>query len=330
MVADGVDLDALSDLRTPWCLRAVTTLRLAERMADGMSAVSELAAASGCDAGALDRVLSHLASRGVFRHDGPGRFGLNAAGRELLDPARRLDLDLDGIGSRMSSVWSTLPEYLRTGQSAYHLAFGTSFWDDLSAHPEVAASFDALMGAAGHGPVDPNLPLTGGWESVRSVVDVGGGTGAVLAALLQAHPGLRGTLVDLPGPVERSQATFADAGVSDRVQTIGGSFFDPLPAGSDVYLLRKVVSNWGDDEAAMILRRCAEAARPDGRVLVIGGVSADGEPHTLEVDMLLVPGKRRTLAEFQDLAATAGLELVAGGQPPADAGVVECRPLSPG
>ena len=97
------------------------------------------------------------------------------------------------------------------------------------------------------------------------MVDVGDGTGAVPAALLQAHPGLRGTLVDLPGPVERTQATFADAGVSDRVETIKG-FFDPLPAGSDVYLLRKVVSNWGDDEAAMILRRCAEAARPDGRV----------------------------------------------------------------
>jgi len=138
------------------------------------------------------------------------------------------------------------------------------FWDDLAAHRELAASFDALMGPTGHGTPDPEFQVIGGWESVRSVVDVGGGTGAVLAGIRRARPELHGTLVDLPGTAVRAAATFKAAGVADRVTTIRQSFFDPLPAGADLYLLRKVVNDWPDREATAILSRCAEAARPQG------------------------------------------------------------------
>src|SRR5205085_3701060 len=112
---------------------------------------------------------------------------------------------------------------------------------------------------------NPEFDITSGWDVVRTVVDVGGGTGAMLAELLRARPHLRGTLVDLPKAVARSAETFTAAGVADRGTAVGQSFFDPLPAAADLYLLKNVLNDWPDRETTAILSRCAEAARPSGR-----------------------------------------------------------------
>jgi hypothetical protein len=324
-VTEPPDLDALSVLRTPWCLRAVVTLRIAEHMAGGASTPAELGAAAGCDAEVLAAVLGHLAGRGMFRHDGNGGFALNEPAEQLLNPWRRFDLDLEGIGGRMSGAWATVPEFLRTGRPAYDQAFGMPFWEDLAAHSDVGASFDALMGPAGHGSFEPELPLQRGWDGVHSMADVGGGTGAMLVGVLRAHPGMRGTLVDLPGTVERAQATFREAGLEDRVTLAGQSFFDPLPAGHDLYLLRKVINDWADDEARVILERCADAAAPHGRVVVLGSV--DEGPPTLQIEMVLVGGKGRTHEEFEELARSAGLRVTDSGRQPSGRTAIECAPL---
>jgi 2,7-dihydroxy-5-methyl-1-naphthoate 7-O-methyltransferase len=323
----GTDLDALSDLRTPWCVRVVVTLRIAEHLAVGAAAVDDLAAAAGCDSIALGRVLAHLAGKGVFRETPSGLFELNDAGTKLLEPAVRLGLDLDGIGGRLAYAWGTLPTYVRTGAPGYEEVFGMGYWDDLAANPEIGASFDALMGPAGHGPADPDILVGSDWQSVRTVVDVGGGTGAMLAEILRAHPAIEGTLVDLPGTVARSADMFAAAGVGDRVTAVAQSFFDPLPTGSDVYLLRKVINDWPDPQAVAILRRCAEAARPGGLVVVMGGVAPQEEARRLTEEAVLVGGRGRTMAEFRELAGAAGLEVVVAGAGPSGAFVVECRPL---
>jgi 2,7-dihydroxy-5-methyl-1-naphthoate 7-O-methyltransferase len=318
-----VDLEALADLCTPWCIRVVVTLRIAEHLDAGVTGLDDLAAAAGCDPGALDQVLGHLIGKGLFAQTGPGRFALNGAARGLLDQSF---LALDGIGGRMANAWSTLPAYVRTGVPGYAEVFGRPFWEDLAAHPEVAASFDALMGPAGHGPADPDIPLSGGWDPVTTVVDVGGGTGSLLAAVLAAHPHLRGTLVDLPGTVARAPEVLAAAGVAERVTRRGQSFFDPLPPGADVYLLCKVLNDWPDRETVAILARCAEAARPDGRVLVLGGVSADDAPRGLEIETVLLGGRTSTLADFRGLAHQAGLDVSATGFQGSRRLVVECRP----
>jgi predicted enzyme related to lactoylglutathione lyase len=168
-----------------------------------------------------------------------------------------------------------------TGQPAYQKVFGRPFWEDLAAHPDVAADFDALMGPAGHGTPDYDIELAGGWDAVRTMVDVGGGTGAMLAALLRRHPHVRGILVDLPG-------TVAQAGqppdLKDRITRRGQSFFDPLPAGADLYLLKNVLNDWPDRETVAILRNCAQAAGKTGTtgttgtIAVLGGVAADDAP----------------------------------------------------
>lgn len=323
---ENVDLDALIDLQTPWSVHTVATLRIAEHIAAGITEIHDLAAAAGCDGAALHSVLGHLAARGVFEESAPGRFALNGAARQLLDASRFLDLR--GIGGRMAYAWSTLPIYVRTGRPGYEEQFGLPFWEDLAAHPDVAADFDALMGPAGHGIPDPAFDLTDGWEAVRTVVDVGGGTGAMLAEILRSRPAVRGTLVDLPGTVLRAAETFTAAGVADRVTTVGQSFFDPLPAGADLYLLKKVLNDWPDLETEAILRRCAEAAGSGGRVVVIGGVAPDDAPRRLTIEMVLLGGRTNTVTEFRDLARRAGLHVVAAGSQASGYFVAECRPLT--
>jgi hypothetical protein len=320
------DLAALADLGTPWCVHVAATLRIADLVAVGPARVIDLAARTGCDADSLDRVLRHLVSKGVFEQTGPGMFGLNEAAEGLRSP--QPGYDLNGIGGRMAHAWGSLLSAVRTGRPAYHEVFGQPFWADLSAHPAVAASFDELMGVAGHGRADPDVLLGDDWAAVRSVVDVGGGTGALLAEILLARPGLRGTLVDLPGTVARSGEVLGAAGVAGRVTAAGQSFFDPLPAGADLYLLKNVLADWPDREATAILTRCAEAARPAGRVVVLGGISPaeNGEAAPELLMMVLVGGKGRTLAEFVGLARKAGLAVSATGRRPSGRFIVECRP----
>jgi 2,7-dihydroxy-5-methyl-1-naphthoate 7-O-methyltransferase len=326
---DEVDIWGLIDLCTPWCVHVVATLRIADHVAAGINQIDDLAAASGADSDSLHRVLRHLVGKGVFAEEAPGRFALNEPARVLLESAMGAGLDLNGIGGRMAHAWSSLLIAVRTGGPAYHTVFGQPFWEDLHAHPDVAASFDALMGPAGHGTPDPEVLPNGDWESVRTVVDVGGGTGSLLAEILRARPALRGTLVDLSATVARAGEIFQAAGVSDRVTTVGQSFFDPLPAGADLYLLKNLLADWPDREAIDLLSRCAEAARPGGRVVILGGVSPEDNrtPDPALLMMVLVGGKERGLAEFRNLARAAGLAVQATGRQPSGRFVVECRPL---
>jgi 2,7-dihydroxy-5-methyl-1-naphthoate 7-O-methyltransferase len=241
----------------------------------------DLAAAAGCDQDALHAVLGHLVAQGVFTESSPGKFAVNRA-------AERLEatpfVNLDGFGGRMSHTWGTLLDYVRTGQPAYEKIFGRPFWEDLAAHPEIAAEFDALMGPAGHGVPDYDVELSRGWETVRTVVDVGG-----------------------------------------RVTLNGQSFFDPLPVGADLYLLKSVLNDWPDEPTVAILRRCAEAAHENTSIAILGGVAPDEAPRTLGIDMLVAGGKTRPLAQFTELARQAGLTVTAARTQASGRFVVECQ-----
>ena len=345
---DTVDLGRMLDLATPWCLHVAATLRIPEHISAGRTGIAELAAAAGCDRDALHAVLGHLVAKGVFAEESPGRFVCNRPAEEL---AAVPFLDLDGIGGRMAHTWGTLLDYVRTGQPAYRQVFGRPFWEDLAAHPQIAAEFDALMGPAGHGIPDFDIELSDGWDQIRTVVDVGGGTGVMLASLLRRHPQTKGILVDLPGTVARAGEVIDSFGVSSRMTVTGQSFFDPLPAGADLYLLKSVLNDWADEPTVAILRRCAEAAAQrqaaqrqaaqrqaaqrqaaqpkEGTIAILGGVSGDETPHSLGIDMLVAGGKTSTLTQFAELARQAGLEIVAARTQSSGRYVVECQPASP-
>lgn len=321
-----MDLLTLSDLCTPWCVHVVATLRIAEHMESGATKIADLARVAKCDADSLARVLRHLVNKGVFEEPSPGEFRLNENARLLLDPISRW-LDLDGFGGRMAQAWGTLLSAVRTGKPAYDSVFGLPYWDDLAAHPKIAEDFDELMGPAGHGVPDPDVLIDGDWDSIRTVVDVGGGTGTLLAEVLRAHPHLRGILVDMPRAVKQSSKTFEQAGVADRVTAAAQSFFDPLPSGADLYMLKSVLSDWPDAEAKIILGRCAEAARPAGRIVLVNGVSPDGpgSPDPNLLMMVLVGGKERSLTEFHELARSAGLTVTKSASQSSGRFLVECR-----
>ena len=258
-------------------------------------------------------MLGHLVSKGVFSEPAPGVFELNAAARELLGAPF---LALDGIGGRFAHAWSTIPEYVRTGGPGYEERFGRPFWDDLAAHPALAAEFDDLIGPGGHAAPDPRIELRDGWDEIRTVVDVGGGTGAMLRALLAARPG--------PDAARSSTSPARSSARDGPFATRGQSFFDPLPAGADLYLLRSVLNDWPDAETEAILGNVAAAMHERSRLVVIGGVAADDAPRRLMIEMVLLGGTTDSLATFTERAARAGLGVDAARPQPAGHFVVEC------
>ncbi|MGC5015590.1 methyltransferase [Streptosporangium sp. DT93] len=327
-------LAPVTDLVTPMAVRVAATLGLADLMAGDAVPVEELARRSGTDADALGRLLRHLARRGVFAEPEPGRFAVNGPAALLASdhPAgMRTRLDLDGFGGRMDLAFTGLLHTVRTGRPAWETVFGAPFWRHLAADPRMGASFDATMASG----ADQVADAAGGydWSGVRHVVDVGGGVGALLAEVLGTGPDVRATLVDLPETVERGREYLAGRGLEARCAFAGRSFFDPLPAGGDVYVLRRVVHDWGDEDAVAILRRCAEAAGRRGRVVVIetNGGSGDDPAAFAEMDLrmlVLSGGRERTVEDHAALAAAAGLDLAGVHLTPLGQVVLDCVPVS--
>jgi SAM-dependent methyltransferase len=304
----------------------VATLRIAHHIAAGHTEIGKLASRTNADRDSLQRVLRHLVSKGVFIEPTPGEFGLNDAARALLEEPARIGFDLDGIGGRMAHAWGTMLSAVRNGKPAYAEVFGKEFWEDLEAHPRVAASFDELMGP-GHGIPDARVLIDpADWSAIRTVVDVGGGTGALLAEILRSQPHVNGILVDLPRVVARSAEVFQAAQLAARVTVAAQSFFDPLPFGADLYILKSVLGDWPDDRATAILKRCAEAARPAGRVVVFTNAGPGEEASPDLLMMVLLGGRSRTIEELREMGHAAGLDIKAVGRQASGRVLVEYRP----
>ncbi len=305
----------MADLVTPMAIRVAATLDLAEHVADGASTADTLAARTEAHPDALGRLMRHLVSVGLFQEAASGEYCLTDLGSQLrrdhpLQLRRWLDAG-SAFGKGDLSLFHFL-DTIRTGEPAYPTAHGRSFWDDLNVDPELSTSFDELL-ATLLSPTETSAIAEGyDWGSVNHVVDVGGGDGTLLAALLQAHPHMHGTLVDLPGPAAAAEHTLAEAGVAERYDVVVGDFFDPLPAGGDAYLLSVVLHDWDDAHCETILKRCAEAAGPAGRVLLVEGLIDDSADQfvktTMDLRMLAYfTGAERTAEHLARLGARAGL-----------------------
>jgi 2,7-dihydroxy-5-methyl-1-naphthoate 7-O-methyltransferase len=313
-VGKNEDRDAIrrmAGLATPMALRVAVTLGLPDRLRGEGASTDELAAELEAAPVALDLLLGHLVTLGVLERTPAGyrtsEYGANLcadAGNGLADL-----LDLDTAGGRAELAFVELAHSVRTGQAAYPLRYGRDFYSDLTGHPRLRESFDRQMTHRFHEQV-PRIVAGFDWSRFATVVDVGGGAGGLLAAILTAHPSMRGHLVDLEATAAEARRTFSARNLSARTEVTGGSFFDPLPPGADAYLLFDILHNWDDEHAHQILARCAEAARPTGRVLVVegvGGLRADSES---DLAMLVIfGGRERRLDEFRALASPHGLVL---------------------
>ncbi|MER5646275.1 methyltransferase [Streptosporangium sp. NPDC002524] len=338
-VPDGFDawrtMTPLMDLVTPMALRVAVTLRLPDLVDEDGSDIGDLAARAGADPDALGRLLRHLVGRDVFAEPRPGTFaatGTSTLLRRDHPSAVWRWLDLDGFGGRMDLAFTGLADTVRTGLPAWPAVFGAPFWDHLDANPELSASFDATMAVdSGYAELAEGYD----WPSLGRVADVGGGTGVLLAELLLRHEGLRGVLIDLPDTASRARRYLDGRGLADRCETAGRSFFDELPGGAGAYVLNRVLHDWADAEAIAVLRRCAEAAGPRGRVLILESPLVSGTDPAMFAEMnlrmlVLSGGRERTVDDYRALAEAAGLRVAAVRDVTARHTVVECVPAAAG
>jgi SAM-dependent methyltransferase len=221
------------------------------------------------------------------------------------------------FGGITERAWSELLYTVETGEPAFRRVFGKDSFAYLAEHPEDAANFDAAMSAF-TAPIAAVVATAYDFSRVRHVVDVGGGNGALLMGILKACPRLKGTLFDRPEVVERARPRVHELGLADRCEAVGGDFFAQVPAGADAYLLKHVIHDWNDDQAAAILQACRRAMSPAARLLIVEGVyppridqsEASRGAAANDVNMLVCTGGRqRSEAEFRSLYAAAGFSL---------------------
>jgi SAM-dependent methyltransferase len=296
---DGPALCALVELGVPEHLDEPRTARA-------------LAARVDADEDALERLLAYLASRGCVRRDRRGRYHANRVTKLLTR-----DGGWDGWARFGGAPWTTAA-YAQLGAAVRHgtdpvvAAHDVDFFTYLAEHPEAAAAFhDAQAAGARLQAImcAGSLPLDG----VRSVLDVGGGTGTFLAHVLAAHLALTGTVLDRPDAEPDARATFAEAGVTDRATFIAGDFFRSVPTGHELHVLIAIVHDWSDDDCVRILGNCAAALAPGGRICVVETILEPGRLGSFvqATDALMLAltngGRERTAEQFGALWQHAGL-----------------------
>ncbi len=299
-----------------WVTQAIyvaAELGIADLLEAGPRTSGELARETGADGGSLYRVLRALASIDVFHEDGEGRFSLTPMGKLLGtgSPGSKRALAIMA-GAEFYRSWGGILSAVQTGEAVFDDVFGKPFFQYMSDNPDRWRIYDAAMTGVHDSETKPVLDAYD-FSSFRTVVDVGGGNGLALAAILRRHPGLRGILFDLPPVAERAREVLAGSGVSGRCSFIGGDFFESVPTSADAYLLRHVIHDWKDGEAIAILRNCRDAMQPEGRVLVVETVIPSGNGPCfgkwLDLMMLVVGGRERTREQYSELFTAAGLRL---------------------
>ncbi len=304
-------------------IHVAATLGLADLVADGARTSDDLAAATDTDADALYRLLRALASVGVFREEEGKRFALTELGDALRTDSPESIVDWAAFVGRgyYRDAWSSLIDSVRTGENAFRLAHGVGVWEYRARRPEESAIFDGAM-AGNSRLVIRSLLAAYDFGRFGTIVDVGGGNGALLAALLDEYPYLRGVLFDQPHVVD-------GVDLGERCDVVAGSFFETVPEGGDAYLLKWILHDWEDEEAAAILRTIR---RSGATVIVVerivGPPNETPEAKLSDLNMLVGPGgKERTLDEFAALFGSAAYRLVAVTPTPSGMHVIEAAPV---
>ncbi|GIH74926.1 methyltransferase [Planobispora longispora] len=326
--------DAIGGVSRFAALAVMAELGCADHLREGPLSTGELAARCGADPSALGRVLRQLASMGIVRTAAPGVYELTEAGATLrsdvpnsLRPAVRM------IGEE--GFWyglGALPRTVGTGKSAFVERHGPLYSGYLASNPVAGRLFDDYMVARAW-PFAEAVAARYDFSGVRTLVDVAGGKGHVLAAVLKAHSNVRGVLFDLEQVVPGARDFFAQAGLEDRCECVSGDFFASVPAGADAYMLGSVIHNWSDEDAVRILRNVREAMAEDGRVLLVEFVVPDDDsPHVskdVDIRMLAIfgQGMERSASEYGELLGKAGLRLNRQVELTAGSSIIEALPV---
>jgi hypothetical protein len=302
--------------RVSQTLYAAVELGIPDLLADDERSSDDLAEASGADASALYRLLRALASLGILYESDGRRFSLTELGRPLRsDVPGSLHgwVKLSGRDYIWRS-WGNLANAVREGENSFRMLQDADIWEWRSDHPDESAIFDAAMRSlTGAG----NAAILAAYDFGRfgRVVDVAGGNGTLLSAILAAHPQMHGVLFDQEHVVAGAEPVLRAAGVADRCEVVAGSFFSSVPEGGDAYVLKWIIHDWEDEESVAILRTCRQAMSADAVVLVIerdlGPPNENAIAKLADLNMFVMPGGReRTEEEYEQLFAQAGLRHV--------------------
>ncbi|SDR63598.1 hydroxyneurosporene-O-methyltransferase [Rhizobiales bacterium GAS113] len=294
---------------------AAAELGLADHLGAGARSAEELAGPVEAHAPSLHRLMRTLASLGILTEGPEQRFALTALGEALKTGApgsARASLLTVGRPWFQGS-FDHIVHSVRTGETGFEKAQGMPIFEYLARHPEDASLFSETMVGI-HGEEPPAVAAAYDFSPFEAVVDVGGATGNMLAAILARHAGPRGVLFDRPHVVADAPALLKAKGVLDRVTIEAGDFFETVPAGGDAYILSHIIHDWSEDRCLTILEHVRKAMKPDGRLLIVEMVLPPGDaPHPgkmLDMVMLVLPGgQERTEAEYRRLLAKAGFQL---------------------
>lgn len=292
-------------------LHVAAQLGLADRIGETPRPAVELAQDSGAHPAMLPRLVRALAAFGIFTIDADGRVGHTPKSlclRRDAVPTVHYAALFWGLPSTWGA-WGSFAHTVRTGEPAFEHVYGMPNFDYLAAHPEESEVFDQFMQ---HSPDDRHRAVANAYPFEGTVVDIGGGNGGLLQAILSAHPGTHGLLYDQPKVVAGASAVLGP--LADRCTIVGGSFFEGAPSGGDIYAMSQIIHDWNDERCLKILGHCRRAMRPDARLLIIERLIEE-PPEATQAPILLgdlhmavlFPGaQERTAAEIGRLLAASG------------------------
>jgi hypothetical protein len=323
-------------LRISQALFVAVTLGIPDLLADGSKTSDELARASRTHAPSLRRLMRALVALGVFVELDGDRFSLAAAGEVLRSgtPGSQRSVVLFLAGPTRWQCWSDLLGCVRSGEPAANRILGMPLFDHYALHPEESQIHDEAMAAFSSGVATAFLAAYD-LSPYRRAVDVGGGSGQFLVRILGAYPQLSGVLFDLPSVVDQAARTLTEAGVGERCSVHAGSFFQTVPPGGDLYLLKNVLHDWDDERAGAILAKCREAMPVDATLLVLdrllperAGHGRNVDAHLIDLEMLTVApgGRERTSREMHALLERAGFGVNGVFAMASSLSIIEARP----
>jgi hypothetical protein len=318
--------------RATQLVHVAAKLGVADQLADGPKSASELARSCECHPDALYRTLRALANIGVLVELPQQRFRLAPMGeylRSSVPGSLRAEAILYGEPWLWSS-YSQLMHSVRTSEPAFQQAHDSAFFEYLAQHSHAAQSFNAAMTAFSAREVGAILAAYD-FSRVRRLIDVGGGHGRLMSAVLAAHPTLEGILFDQPSVIASAEAQLK-ATLGARCEFIAGDFFEAVPPGADMYLLKSVIHDWDDDRACKILEHCHRAMGPDGTLLLIermiGELTEPSEAKLFDINMMaMLGGRERTQPEYQALLNSAGFRLTRLTATKSPLSILEAMPL---
>ena len=299
------------------CIYVAAKLAIADHLTKSPQTHQSLATATHSNPSALYRVLRALASVGIFTETESGNFAMTPLAEFLRsDSPQSMQPTAIMLGEpEHYQAWGDLLHSVKTGEPAFDHRFGKGVFEYFGTNPEAAQIFERSMNNFSEIELRAISPIYD-FSDFKVLVDVGGGYGELLAAILQQHPDSKGILFDEKYVIENAATTLAKHGIADRCECVTGSFFDSIPPGGDAYLLKHIVHDWDDERAIAILKTCQQAMDAHSKILVIEQVVPQGnEPSgakMLDINMLVMcpGGKERTESEFKYIFEQAGLKLL--------------------